>query len=68
LVPLALMTVINYFEYKAALRNEIQAPMKTLVNKAKHSFELFLAGRLSTVNFIASAYKFEELADEKKSE
>ncbi len=65
LVPLALMTVINYFEYKAALRNEIQAPMKTLVNKAKHSFELFLAGRLSTVNFIASAYKFEELADEK---
>ena len=65
LVPLALMTVINYFEYKAALRNEIQAPMKVLVNKVKHSFELFLAGRLSTVNFIASAYKFEELADEK---
>jgi two-component system, NtrC family, sensor kinase len=65
LVPLALMTAINYYEYKAALRNEIQAPMKTLVNKAKHSFELFLAGRLSTVNFIASAYTFEELADEK---
>ncbi|MHB8203581.1 MAG: sensor histidine kinase [Desulfomonilaceae bacterium] len=65
LVPLALMTVINYFEYQTALRNEILAPMRTLVNKAKYSFELFLAGRLSTVNFIASAYTYEELADEK---
>lgn len=65
ILPLSLMTLINYYEYKAALRNEIQAPMKTLVNKVKHSIELFLASRLSTVNFIASAYKYEELADER---
>ena len=65
LIPLALMSAINYFEYRAALRNEIMTPLKTLVNKAKHSFELFLANRLSTVNFIASAYTYEELADEK---
>ena len=65
LVPLALMSAINYVEYRAALRNEIMTPLKTLVNKAKHSIELFLANRLSTVNFIASAYTYEELADEK---
>jgi len=65
LIPLALMSAINYFEYRAALRNEIMTPLKTLVNKAKHSIELFLANRLSTVNFIASAYTYEELADEK---
>ncbi|MCX5872212.1 MAG: ATP-binding protein [Deltaproteobacteria bacterium] len=65
LIPLAMMTVINFYEYRAALRNEILTPMKALVNKAKHSFELFLASRLSTVNFIASAYTYDELADEK---
>jgi two-component system NtrC family sensor kinase len=65
LLPLVLMTVINFYEYRAALRNKILTPMRVLVNKAKHSFELFLASRLSTVNFIASAYTYEELADEK---
>ena len=35
-----------------------------LVNKSKHSVELFLAERLSTVSFIASEHSFEELADE----
>lgn len=64
LVPLALMTVINYYEYRSVLRGEIVTPQKVLVNKAKHSIELFLANRLATVNFIASAYSFDELADE----
>ena len=64
LVPLTLMTVINYYEYRSVLRDEIVTPQKVLVNKAKHSIELFLANRLATVNFIASAYTFEELADE----
>lgn len=64
LVPLGLMTVINYYEYRSVLKDEIVAPQKVLVNKAKHSIELFLANRLATVNFIASAYTFEQLADE----
>ncbi len=64
LVPLSLMTVINYYEYRSVLRGEIVTPQKVLVNKAKHSIELFLANRLATVNFIASAYSFDELADE----
>ena len=65
IIPLVLMAVINYYQYQAALKDEIVAPLRVLVNKTKHSFELFLTGRLSTVSFIASAYTYEELADEK---
>ncbi|MDQ7784917.1 MAG: ATP-binding protein [Desulfomonilaceae bacterium] len=64
IIPLLLMATINYHQYQSRLKQEIVDPMKVLVNKTKHSFELFLAGRLSTVNFIASAYTYEELADE----
>lgn len=66
LIPLILMALINYHEYQSALKDEIVAPLRVLVNKTKHSFELFLAGRLSTVRFIASAYSYAELADERK--
>ena len=51
---------------RRALGAEIVDPIKVLVNKAKHSFELFLTNRTATVRFIASAYSFQELADDKK--
>jgi two-component system NtrC family sensor kinase len=65
LAPLTLMAIVNYLQYQKALKNEIVQPVRVLANKTKHSFELFLAERLSAVSFIASAYSFEELADEK---
>ncbi|HMK33681.1 MAG TPA: ATP-binding protein [Desulfomonilaceae bacterium] len=65
IIPLFLMAFINYHQYQGALKDEIVSPLRVLVNKTKHSFELFLAGRLSTVSFIASAYSFEHLADDK---
>jgi len=64
LFPLILMASVNYHQYQAALKDEIVNPLRVLVNKTKHSFELFLAERLSAVSFIASAYSFEQLADE----
>lgn len=63
-VPLLLMAVINSHQYRETLREEIVNPLLVLVNKSKHSFELFLAERLSAVSFVASAYSFGELADE----
>lgn len=66
IIPLTLMAFINYHQYQAALKDEIVSPLRVLVNKTKHSFELFLAGRLSTVRFIASAYTYEQLADDKQ--
>jgi two-component system NtrC family sensor kinase len=64
-IPLFLMAFINYHQYQGALKEEIVAPLQVLVNKTKHSFEVFLTGRLSTVSFIASAYSYEHLADDK---
>ena len=64
LLPLFLMALINYHEYQKALKSEIIVPLGSLVNKTKHSFELFLTERLSTVSFIASAYSFKDLSDQ----
>ena len=64
ILPLLMMAVINHYEYQKALKREIILPLRTLVNKTKHSFELFLTERLSAVSFIASAYSHQELADQ----
>ncbi|MHC1725623.1 MAG: ATP-binding protein [Syntrophobacteraceae bacterium] len=64
ILPLCLMAAINYHQYQRALRDEIVNPMRTLVNKTKHSIELLLAERVSSLSFIASAYTFEQLSDE----
>ncbi|MGO9689870.1 MAG: ATP-binding protein [Syntrophobacteraceae bacterium] len=63
-IPLFSMAMINSHQYQKSLREEIVNPLLVLVNKSKHSVELFLAERLSTVSFIASEHSFEELADE----
>ncbi len=63
-VPLALMALINNYQYQKALQAEIIRPVKMILNKSKHSFELFFAERISAVSFIASAYSFEDLADQ----
>ena len=63
IVPLTFMAVINHYQYQTNLKSEIISPIQTMVSKTKHSFELFLEERLSTVRFIASAYSYEELSD-----
>jgi two-component system, NtrC family, sensor kinase len=63
-VPLFLMAVINYQEFEKALKPEMIRPLASLVSKTKHSVELFLAERISTVSFVASAYSFDELANQ----
>jgi two-component system, NtrC family, sensor kinase len=63
-LPLSAMTIINHFQYRTHLRNEITTPMITIANKTRHSFDLFLKERLSTVRFIAAAYPYEDLTDE----
>lgn len=64
IVPLFFMALVNYHEYQTRLKEEIVNPLRVLANKTKHSFELFLAERFSAVSFIASAYSFDQLADE----
>ncbi|GFM32638.1 two-component sensor histidine kinase [Desulfovibrio subterraneus] len=64
IVPLCLMALINFHIYRASLDRELEVPMRGLVNKTKHSFELYLRERLSAVSFIASAYSWDELSKE----
>ncbi len=64
IVPLCIMALVSYHQYQTALREEIVNPVRVLVNKTKHSFELLFAERVSAISFIASAYPFEQLADE----
>jgi two-component system NtrC family sensor kinase len=65
LVPIVIMAVVNQYQYQQALKAEMVHPLRVLVNRTKHSFEMFLTERLSAVNFIASAYPYDELADER---
>jgi len=64
LLPLLSLAGINYYEHQNTMASEIQAPLRALVGKAKHSFELFLAERTSAISFIASAYSFDELSND----
>jgi two-component system NtrC family sensor kinase len=66
ILPLTVMALLNFLQYRRAIIREVENPVRVLANKSRHSFELILAERLSVVRLIASAYTFEELADENK--
>ncbi len=63
-LPLSIMSVINFEQYQNSLSRELQSPMRVLLNKTRSAFEFFLAERTATVSFVAAAYSFEDLADE----
>jgi len=65
IIPLTIMAVINQYEYERSIKDEIVNPLRTLTNKTKHSFELFMEERLAIVRSIASLYSFENLSDQK---
>ncbi len=66
--PLCLMALINHYESQRAIQGEVIAPLNVLVNETRHAFELFLAERTAAVSFVASAYPFPQLANQKSLE
>ncbi|MCF8067508.1 MAG: hypothetical protein K9L30_02870 [Desulfobacterales bacterium] len=64
-VPLLVMASVNYHQYNTRLTDEIVNPLRAISNKSKHSIELFLNERLSTIRFIESLFSFEQLSDKK---
>ncbi len=68
ILPLLAVSIISHIEARQAMQKEALAPLKRLVDKSKHSFELFLAERNSAVSFIASAYSFETLSNQARLE
>ena len=66
IVPLTVMGILNHFQYGRHLRNELITPLANSAGKGKHSFELFFEERLSTVRFIANAYEYDDLLDNRR--
>jgi two-component system NtrC family sensor kinase len=65
ILPLIAMGIISHYQYLKTLQDDILDPVNALVMDKKRAFELFLAERLSAVSFVASAYTFDNLADER---
>lgn len=64
LVPLVLMAGINYYEYRSALKEEIVKPLRRLITSTKHSLDLFLSERESTLRLLIRERTFDELSDQ----
>jgi len=64
ILPLATMIVINFFQYRSHLKSQIIAPLYSMADKTKHSFELFLDQRLAIIRFISTTYNFKDLTNE----
>jgi two-component system NtrC family sensor kinase len=60
------MAAIDYYQYRQVLWSEVIEPLRALENKTKHSLELFSAERVSTVSFLAHAYSYEQLSQERR--
>lgn len=64
IIPLVLMAAINYYQYQSALKEEIVKPLRLLITSTKHSLELFLSERESTLRLLIRERTFEELSNQ----
>ncbi len=64
IIPLLLMAAINYYQYQSALKEEIVKPLSRLITGTKHSLELFLSERESTLRLLIRERSFEELSNQ----
>jgi len=64
LVPLFIMTVINFQQFDDVLSSELREPIKRLIVGAKKSLEEFISERVSALTFIINDRSFDELAQE----
>ena len=63
--PLLLLSAISHVQYTRTLEREMESPIYALARKSQAALELYLGERESTVSFIAHAYTFKDLADER---
>ena len=64
IIPLLLMAAINYYQYQSVLKEEIVKPLRRLITSTKHSLELFLSERESTLRLLIRERTFEELSSQ----
>ena len=63
LVPLLIMTGVNYFQYQEAFRSESTRPMVRFAANGKQSLESFLSARTSALNMLVQERSYSQLRD-----
>lgn len=66
LVPLFIMFIINFYQYKKAFQEEIVSPILQLTFNNSRSLEFFFEERRSALNFIIHEYSLEQLGDQRR--
>ena len=66
ITPMILMAIINYHQYRNAIRDETIKPIQSLLTNLKHVLDIFLAERKSSLNLIVNSYDFKEINDQAK--
>ena len=63
--PLLILSLVSHSQYMRTLEQEMQTPVYALARKSQAALELYLGERASTVSFLAHAYRFSDLSDER---
>ncbi|MBI5489392.1 MAG: two-component sensor histidine kinase [Deltaproteobacteria bacterium] len=66
ILPLIVMTVVNYLQYEEAFHTEMTRPIARLVGNAKKSLEFILAERLSALGMVIRERPLDDLRDPAK--
>ncbi|MFH1625315.1 MAG: ATP-binding protein [Pseudomonadota bacterium] len=66
IIPMIAMAIINYHQYRIAIREETVKPIQSLITNLKHGLDVFLAERKSSLNLIANSYSFKEISNQSK--
>ncbi len=66
ILPLLVMTGLNYYQYQEAFDAELTRPMVRFTANGKQSLESFLSERLSALAMVIRERSFEELRDAEK--
>jgi signal transduction histidine kinase len=66
IVPLLVMTGLNYYQYQEAFHSELTRPMVHFAASGKRSLESFLSERLSALAMVIRERSFEELRDSRR--
>jgi two-component system, NtrC family, sensor kinase len=66
IVPLVIMTAVNYYQYQEAFHVESVRPVARFTTNAKMSLDAFLSERVSAISLVVQTESFEDLKDQQK--
>lgn len=64
-IPLLSMAVVNYYQYRTSMKQEVITPLRLMSHKTAHSIELYLEERLASIRALGASYSFDQLSNQK---